>query len=1066
MIKECMQSLEKLAQSYTFRNIFEIMCSYGQRVAAELTAKDGRLITLTYEKYGELARNIGQALEKEMGAKNRCIGIKLENSPEWPAVFWGILMSGNIPILLDVRAEQAITQHLLKESGAIALITQEQARYPGIKLLRLEDVLEKKAKSNYEPKWADMICLCTSGTTGTAKIYAYNGFAMSKQIENAKYFLGQNDDIMYDAADGPLKNLAFLPLHHIFGFVAVYLWFSFFGKTIVYLSDKSPKGIMESCRKHQVTHIFNVPLFWNNVAQGIMRKVRQGGERRQKQFETLSKISHAMQKNMKRSGRRILGASALKSIQQELIGSGVRFLINGGGHILPETMRIINNIGYPLYNGFGMTEAGITSVELSRDIDDRLKASVGKPFASVEYRILSQGADPNSGELVIKGDSLFSGRMVGGKFIPRGEEEQWYQTGDIARLDADGRLWIEGRAKEVIIGPSGENVYPDEVEGYFTELPGVEQMVVLGLDVGELYEQSTMILKMEEGVSSTELAAASSRISEINDNLPMYKRVAKVLVSDAPMPLANGIKVQRQKLKRLVENGSWKCRTLNAVLEQMSGGGGGTGTEGEIQNPRFLQIKEEVRKIFSDVLILPQEEIGDRAHFVIDLGGDSLSVIGVIAQLEEKYNIEITDEDFAKAVNVYEIAELIYKNTALCEAGEGSAAVRRIVRFEEMPAAKKFQAKKEQYMLEGAQFIDLETAAGGKAMVNFGSTDYLGLSKSSEAIRAARRAVKKYGTGQGGARKRAEHEIYRKVERQIAQFKHADAALLLADAFGASGAVISHLFGERDLILCDEGASAALRKGCADAKAELQQYPRADLPALETLLRSAQGKYEKVLIAADALCLEDATLCPLEELVRLKMKYKCWLLLDGSHTDGVLGATGAGLEELTGVPGAAVDIRTGSLCNALGASGGYIAGSADMIEYLRYTLPEAQSSAPDFASMGAAEKVLELAEEDKTALIKLQENIAFFQSEAQKRGIAFLGDGKAAVFPMQAGSAQQASRLCKALMGRGYYVPISTWPQSPQKQAQLCFWISAAHTNSQMLGALDALQELCTASGK
>ena len=217
------------------------------------------------------------------------------------------------------------------------------------------------------------------------------------------------------------------------------------------------------------------------------------------------------------------------------------------------------------------------------------------------------------------------------------------------------------------------------------------------------------------------LQLASSRISEINDNLPMYKRVAKVLVSDAPMPLANGIKVQRQKLKRLVENGSWKCRTLNAVLEQMSGGGGGTGTEGEIQNPRFLQIKEEVRKIFSDVLILPQEEIGDRAHFVIDLGGDSLSVIGVIAQLEEKYNIEITDEDFAKAVNVYEIAELIYKNTALCEAGEGSAAVRRIVRFEEMPAAKKFQAKKEQYMLEGAQFIDLETAAGGKAMVNFGS---------------------------------------------------------------------------------------------------------------------------------------------------------------------------------------------------------------------------------------------------------------------------------------------------------------------------------------------------------
>lgn len=1054
MVKECMEALSKLPRSYTFRNVFEIMCEYGNRVAAELTEKDGALLTVTYEQYRQLARGIGQSLEKEVGAKNQCVGVKLENNPMWPAIFWGILMSGNIPLLLDVRADAAITKHLLAESGAIAIVTEDQEKYPGVKVFHQDELLEKKAKNSYEPKWADMVCLCTSGTTGTAKIYAYNGFAMSKQIENAKYFLGQNEDIMYDEADGPLKNLAFLPMHHIFGFVAVYLWFSFFGKTIVYLSDKSAKGIMDTCKKHQVTHIFNVPLFWNNVAQGIMRKVRQGGERRQKQFETLSKISHAMQKNMKRSGRKILGASALKSIQQELIGSSVRFLINGGGHIVPETMRIINDIGYPLYNGFGMTEAGITSVELSHNIDDRLEASVGKPFASVEYRVLQNGADSNVGELVIKGESLFSGRMVGGRFVPRGEEEQWYQTGDIARLDEHGRLWIEGRLKEVIIGPSGENVYPDEVEGYFSELPGVEQMVIAGLDVGEPYEQTTMILKMEDNVSSTDFAAAALRIAEINGNLPMYKQVKKVLVSDAPMPLANGIKVQRQKLKKLVENGSWKCRPIDAALGQM---GEESGVEGEIKNPRFLQIKEEVRKIFADVLILPEEEVGERAHFVIDLGGDSLSVIGVIAQLEEKYNIEISDEDFAKAVNVYEIAELIYKNTALSQEGEGSAAVRRITSFGEMREAKDFAENSGKYELSGAQFLQLETAANGKAAVSFAGADYLGVSQNSDVVRAARKAVKRYGVAARGRRQAGEHDVYTKVEQRIAFLKHTDAALLLADSFGMNGAVIGHLFGAEDLILCDEASSASLLGGCRAAKAELQLYPHGDIPALEALLRAAQGKYEKVLLAAEGVSLVDGSVCPLEELVRLKVKYRCWLLLDGSHSDGVLGATGGGVEELVGIPAAAVELRTGSLSNALGAAGGYVAGSAELIEYLKYTLPAFDAGAPDFASMGAAEKVLELAASDKTTVGKLQENIAFFRDGALELGLNLQSAGRSAVFPIAVGNTSQAMALLEKLLKKGYYAPMVAWPEAEEGKAQLRFFITALHHKEQLAGALDAL---------
>ncbi len=224
-------------------------------------------------------------------------------------------------------------------------------------------------------------------------------------------------------------------------------------------------------------------------------------------------------------------------------------------------------------------------------------------------------------------------------------------------------------------------------------------------------------------------------------------------------------------------------------------------------------------------------------------------------------------------------------------------------------------------------------------------------------------------------------------------------------------------------------------------------------------MRAAQGKYEKVLIAAEGVCLQNGELCPLEELVRLKGKYRCWLLLDGSHSDGVLGASGGGIEELLGIPGPAIEIRTGSLCGAFGANGGYIAGDAALMDYLRYTLPEFDAGAPDFASVGAVEKILELSASDQSIVEKLQENIAFFQSAAQKRGIKMQGNAKSAVFPVAVGSTERAEQVCKKLLQKGYYAPIAAWPEMEQGQAQLRFFVSALHTQEQMNGALDALRE-------
>jgi long-subunit acyl-CoA synthetase (AMP-forming) len=167
-----------------------------------------------------------------------------------------------------------------------------------------------------------------------------------------------------------------------------------------------------------VTHIYAVPLLWNNVAKAFLRKARLQGEQTYEKLINASDISIKLQRRLGRAGRKLVSKLFFKELQQKLVGDSIQFMISGGGHIQPETLKIINSIGYPLVSGFGMTETGIDSVELSGSIDRKLDASVGKPFAPMEYRIVYENPGDRTGELQNARGYPF-GRMVDGVYIAR-----------------------------------------------------------------------------------------------------------------------------------------------------------------------------------------------------------------------------------------------------------------------------------------------------------------------------------------------------------------------------------------------------------------------------------------------------------------------------------------------------------------------------------------------------------------------------------------------------------------------------------------------------------------------
>ncbi len=571
MIKYLMSCLEKVDKEHTYKNIFRVFCSHGDMPAVEWKVK-GEIKKLSFEgqKYvvDHCAERISELLD---GCEKGYVCLKLANCPEWFSIYWGILAAGFKPFLIDARHDKDLTQYFIDEAKAVAIIANDSLTYENTKTVSAGDVLkldkttilevaeENKTSGDriWERTWGDEVALCTSGTTSTAKIFLYNGEAMTQQVLSAECIIKVNEII---CDDKPKKNLCFLPLNHIFGYMANYMWYSFFGTAQIVPDRLAPSVLLSTCRDHGVTHILAVPLLVNNIAKGIKQKVAKQSKFKQAMFRFMMNVSYFCQRINTTFGIGVAKMLFKKSVLSSLAGPTVRCIIIGGGHVLPESMRIINCIGYYTLCGFGMTEVGISSMERRYNIKYRLMGNVGSPQEKIEYRIVPLSEDDaNVGELVLKGKSIHSGMLKGGKQVPADiDEAGWFRTGDIGRLDSYGALFIEGRLKEVIINESGENVYPDELENAFLSLENVKNFTVLGVKKPDSsYEDIVLVCQVEKGTTEDPEAmeVLKNSIAAQNATLPVYKKLNYALVTEDELPLANGIKIKRLIVKRQIEKG-------------------------------------------------------------------------------------------------------------------------------------------------------------------------------------------------------------------------------------------------------------------------------------------------------------------------------------------------------------------------------------------------------------------------------------------------------------------------------------------------------------------------------
>lgn len=223
----------------------------------------------------------------------------------------------------------------------------------------------------------------------------------------------------------------------------------------------------------------------------------------------------------------------------------------------------------------------------------------------------------------------------------------------------------------------------------------------------------------------------------------------------------------------------------------------------------------------------------------------------------------------------------------------------------------------------------------GRSTLNFASNDYLGLASDPRLIEAAVAATLRWGTGSTGSRLLSGHRpIHRDLEQAIAALKQTEDALVFSSGYLANVGTIAALAGKRDLILADRYNHSSLKNGAILSGATVREYPHCAVDALKLQLKEERSNYRRCLIVTDSVFSMDGDLCPLPELLDLADEFESMLLVDEAHATGVLGTRGAGATEYFGLQNRPI-VQVGTLSKALGSLGGYVAGSTQLIDFLR-----------------------------------------------------------------------------------------------------------------------------------
>ncbi len=594
----------------SFRVLFSFMFSEKDNTFTE--ELDGyRIKKITYgdceKKIWSLATPMADALSNV--PKGSLVGLYMDNSIKWIQAFWAMLMCGYCPVFFNARVHMDCLEQVIEDYGVKAVVS-DSVKF-SVPTIAIEDVFALDNGVPYEPQeWGKEIFFMSSGTTGNVKLCAYTGENFFYQIADSVRIIKECPQ-MKEHYEGELKILALLPFYHVFGFIAVYVWFTFFSRTLIFLKNMNPKTVLNTIRKHKVTHIFAVPLVWETIYKKALASIKEKGKGTYKKFSLMLSLAN----NAVGVGGAI-SHLAFKEVRENLFGDSIKFLITGGSAISKEALSFYNGIGYHMANGFGMTEIGITSVDISMSAKVRNRGSVGFPFGNTEYSVSEKG------ELLVRGKTMAS-RILHNKEEYVTDFDAWFNTKDLVVKDGK-RYFHQGRRDDLIVCQNGENINPELVEKQL-RTPNMKNLCLFAGKDGE----PTLLVSIEYCFTKERLNDVYDEIKEKLFDCHLQDEIKRIVLTTDELLGSGEFKVSRKKISEKYKKGLYNVidiQNADKYVESV-----------------LSEVECRIISCFASVLQKETSEITMETDFFTDLGGSSLDYFVLLDTLKAQFNFEISE---------------------------------------------------------------------------------------------------------------------------------------------------------------------------------------------------------------------------------------------------------------------------------------------------------------------------------------------------------------------------------------------------------------------------------------
>jgi long-chain acyl-CoA synthetase len=516
---------------------------------------------LTYRNFKERAHPLAKALQDAGFKADDRAAIIMTNQSKWLISAYAIFYTGGVLVPLDYKLTPDEQWQLLKHSSATVLITE----YPVWRQLatsplrasatNLKTILVAEAPPNADlsaaRRWEEFRCagepsflprsrsdvatiVYSSGTGGRPK-----GCMMTHEnyLEQCIALTS-----LYPFAPG-VRYLSILPTNHAIDFMVGFFGPFICGAAVVHLRTLRPEYVREAFPKYKITYVSLVPLVLKNLQKGLQARFDALPSGKRKIFNALVAINRALTKSQPRLA---LSRRLLKQVHQAF-GGQLRAIIVGGAFTEPQTLQFFYDLGIPVANGYGLTEAG-TAITVN-DLKPFRADTVGKPLPGMEVRILNPDAD-GIGEVSVRSKTVMSGYLNEPELTAETIVDGWLLTGDLGHFDATGHLQLFGRKKNMIVTEEGKNIYPEDIEAAFESLP-VKEFCIFAANYiwpkrSMTGEQLLLVLHLEQGQNLTDELRRD--ISARNNRLLNYKRVHGIVLFAEDFPRTASLKIKRNIL--------------------------------------------------------------------------------------------------------------------------------------------------------------------------------------------------------------------------------------------------------------------------------------------------------------------------------------------------------------------------------------------------------------------------------------------------------------------------------------------------------------------------------------